>query len=126
MAETIKTDVIIAGAGMTGATLGLALANAGLEPALVDPQPFAAQLAPTFDGRASAIAFSNFRQWRALGLSEALSPHAQRIEQILVTDGRAPGASSPAPGLAHLRFDAGEIAGRSGGEPLGYMLENRR
>lgn len=126
MAATIDADVIIAGAGMTGATLGLALASAGLTPVLVDPQPFEAQLAPTFDGRASAIAFSSFRQWRALGLGEALAPHAQRIEQILVTDGRAPGAASRGPSPAFLRFDAAEIADRSDGEPLGYMLENRR
>jgi len=126
MAETIDADVIIAGAGMTGATLGLALKSAGLEPVLVDPQPFEAQLAPSFDGRASAIAFSSFRQWRALGLGETMAPHAQRIEQILVTDGRSPGAASPAPGSAFLHFDAAEIAERSEGEPLGYMLENRR
>src|SRR5215469_13778966 len=126
MSEILEADVIIAGAGMTGATLALALASAGLTPVLVDPQPFEAQLAPTFDGRASAIAFSSFRQWRALGLADALAPHAQRIEQILVTDGRAPGAASAGPGLAFLRFDAAEIADRSGGEPLGYMLENRR
>jgi 2-octaprenyl-6-methoxyphenol hydroxylase len=125
MSGAIEADVIIAGAGIAGATLGLALAKAGLEPILVDPQPFEAQLAPTFDGRASAIAFSSFRQWRALGLAEALAPHAQRIEQILVTDGRAPGAGSGAPLPAFLRFDAAEIADRSEGEPLGYMLENR-
>src|SRR5579863_851657 len=126
MTETLEADVIIAGAGMTGATLGLALASAGLTPVLVDPQPFEAQLASTFDGRASAIAFSSFRQWRALGLAEDLEPHAQRIEQIRVTDGRGPGAAAGPAGPAFLRFDAAEIAGRSGGEPLGYMLENRR
>src|SRR5580658_5189041 len=104
MSDVIHADVIIAGAGMTGATLGLALASAGLEPVLVDPQPFEAQLAPTFDGRASAIAFSSFRQWRALGLTDLLEPHAQRIEQILVTDGRAPGAASAGVGGAWLRF----------------------
>ena len=80
-------DVIIAGAGMAGATLALALAQGGLKPLLVDPAPFETQLAPTFDGRASAIAYAAFRQWRALGLADALAPHAQRIEQILVTDG---------------------------------------
>ncbi|HEY3798176.1 MAG TPA: UbiH/UbiF/VisC/COQ6 family ubiquinone biosynthesis hydroxylase [Caulobacteraceae bacterium] len=126
MSDPYDADVIIAGAGMTGATLGLALKSAGLEPLLVDPQPFDAMLAPTFDGRASAIAFSSFRQWRALGLEAALAPHAQRIEQILVTDGRAPGAAAGPPGGAVLRFDAEEIAERSHGEPLGYMLENRR
>ena len=125
MGEVLEADVIIAGAGLTGATLGLALASAGLTPILVDPQPFDLQVAPTFDGRASAISFSSFRQWRALGLGPALEPHAQRIEQILVTDGGGPGAASRGPGPAFLRFDAAEIAERSDGEPLGYMLENR-
>jgi 2-octaprenyl-6-methoxyphenol hydroxylase len=126
MSDVLHADVIIAGAGLTGATLGLALASAGLKPILVDPQPFEAQIAPTFDGRASAIAFSSFRQWRALGLGETLGPQAQRIEQILVTDGRRPGAAAgPASPGALLRFDAAEIAARSEGEPLGYMLENR-
>ncbi len=125
MAEELRFDVIIAGAGMAGATLALALKAGGLEPALVDPQPFETQRAPSFDGRASAIAFSCFRQWRALGAGEAIEPNAQRIEQILVTDGRSPGA---APGLslpAYLRFDSAEIADRVHGEPLGYMVENR-
>src|SRR5579863_4829690 len=126
MGQTLDADVIIAGAGLTGATLGLALASAGLTPILVDPQPFDAQVSPTFDGRASAIAFSSFRQWRALGVGEALAPNAQRIEQILVTDGRAPGAAAGPGRSAFLRFDAAEIAARSEGEPLGYMLENRR
>ena len=94
MTQSYDADVIIAGAGMAGATLGLALASAGLTAILVDPAPFEDQLAPTFDGRSSAIAYSSFRQWRVLGLGEALEPHAQRIEQILVTDGAAPGAAS--------------------------------
>ena len=110
---------------MAGATLALALKSGGLEPVLVDPLPFETQIAPSFDGRASAIAFSCFRQWRAVGAAELIEPHTQRIEQILVTDGRSPGA---APGLklgAYLRFDAAEIADRVAGEPLGYMVENR-
>src|SRR5579885_3150674 len=126
MTADLAADVIIAGAGITGATLGLALASAGLEVILVDPQPFEAQVAESFDGRASAIAFSSFRQWRVLGVAEALEPHAQRIEQILVTDGRTPGAAAGGGHPAFLRFDAAEIAKRSEAEPLGYMLENRR
>jgi 2-octaprenyl-6-methoxyphenol hydroxylase len=118
-------DVIIAGAGMAGATLALSLAQAGLKPVLVDPVVFEAQVAPTFDGRASAIAYAAYRQWRVLGVSHALDPHAQRIEQILVTDGRTPGAAAGGPGPFYLRFDAAEIADRSEGEPLGYLLENR-
>ena len=117
--------MIIAGAGMAGATLALALHQAGLRPLLIDPAPFDAQLAASFDGRASAIAYAAFRQWRALGLGAALEPHAQRIEQILVTDGSTPGAASAGPSPVYLRFDAAEIADRADGEPLGYLLENR-
>ena len=119
-------DVIIAGAGEAGATLALALASGGLKPLLVDPQPFDAQLAPSFDGRSSAIAYSSFRQWRAIGAGEALAPHAQRIEQILVTDGRTPGAAAGLASPAFLRFDSSEISGRIDGEPLGYLIENRQ
>lgn len=121
----LKADVIIAGAGMAGATLALSLAQAGLTPVLIDPVIFDAQLAPTFDGRSSAIAYAAYRQWRTLGLADALDPHAQRIEQILVTDGRTPGAAAGGPTPFFLRFDSAEIADRSEGEPLGYLLENR-
>ena len=117
MAAPPDADVLIAGAGMAGTTLALALASGGLKAVLIDPQPFEAQCAPTFDGRASAISFAAFRQWRALGAAAFLEPHAQRIEQIVVSQGGGPGL---------LRFDAGEIAERNSGEPLGYMLENRR
>ncbi len=118
-------DVIVAGAGMAGATFALAASQGGLDVALVDPQPFPAQTAPTFDGRATALAFSTFRMLRALGLGEALAPHACRMDRILVTDGRRPGAASKAPHHAFLRFDADEIADRTDGEPLGYLVENR-
>lgn len=124
--KTPDADVIIAGAGMAGATLALALKSGGLEPLLVDPLPFDTQLEPSFDGRSSAIAFSCFRQWRTLGLAPLLEPYAQRMDEILVTDGRSPGAASPGQTPFFLHFDSGEIADRVAGEPLGYMLENRR
>ncbi len=126
MADIERYDIVIAGAGLTGAAFALAAAQAGLRVVMVDPQPFDAQLAPTFDGRSTAIAFSTFRMLDALGLGEALRPHACRMDHILVTDGRRPGAASRAASPAFLRFDAEEIGGRTGGEPLGYMVENRR
>lgn len=119
-------DVVIAGAGMVGATFALAAAQGGLKVAMVDPQPFDVQLAPTFDGRSTAIAFSTFRMLDALGVGAALRPHACRMDRILVTDGRRPGAASRPASSAFLRFDADEIGDRNGGEPLGYMVENRR
>lgn len=124
--NTTDHDVIIAGAGLAGATFALAAAQGGLKVVLFDPQPFSLQLAPTFDGRSTAIAFSTFRMLDALGVGAALRPHACRMDRILVTDGRRPGAASRPAGSAFLRFDADEIGDRTHGEPLGYMVENRR
>ncbi|WP_295244528.1 UbiH/UbiF/VisC/COQ6 family ubiquinone biosynthesis hydroxylase [uncultured Brevundimonas sp.] len=126
MADTERYDIVIAGAGLAGAAFALAAAQGGLKVVMVDPQPFSAQLAPTFDGRSTAVAFSTFRMLDALGLGETLRPHACRMDHILVTDGRRPGAASRSASPAFLRFDADEIGGRTGGEPLGYMVENRR
>ncbi len=126
MSQSDRHDIIIAGAGMAGATFALAAAQGGLKVVLIDPQPFEAQLAPTFDGRSTAIAFSTFRMLDALGVGAALRPHACRMDRILVTDGRRPGAASRPASSAFLRFDADEIGDRTDGEPLGYMVENRR
>lgn len=119
--SAIRTEVLIAGGGMTGLTLGLALAQSGLDVIVADSEVAATQLAPTYDGRASAIAYASFRMWEALGLGPALRPHAQRIEKILVTDGRVRGG----PSLLSLSFDRKELDAREDGEALGYMLENR-
>ncbi len=118
-------DVIIVGAGMAGMTLALALESGGLKVALVEKQPFAEQLDIGYDGRASAIAYACFRQWKALGVGEALEPLACRMDEIFVTDGRLPGAATGRPLPFFLHFTAGEISDRTGDEPLGYMLENR-
>lgn len=124
--SAFDADVIVAGAGMAGVTFALAAAHGGLEVIVVDPAPFDQQLAPTFDGRASAIAYSCLRQWRVLGLGERLAPHASPIERILVTDARGAGPAAAPPWPVFLRFDAEEIAERAAGEPLGWMIENRR
>jgi 2-octaprenyl-6-methoxyphenol hydroxylase len=81
-------------------------------------------LAPSFDGRAFAIAFSSYRMWRALGLGETLDEVAQPIAEIMVTDGRlGVGSRRGGPSLLHLHFDGAEL--HQDGEPLGLMLEAR-
>ena len=73
---------------------------------VVDASRPAETLAPTFDGRAFAIAFASYRMWRALGLGEQLDAVAQPIEQIMVTDGRlGDGGRRGGPSLLHLHFD---------------------
>jgi 2-octaprenyl-6-methoxyphenol hydroxylase len=119
-------DVVIVGAGMAGMTLALALHQGGLQVALVERQSFDDILDVTHDGRASAIAYACFRQWKALGVGDALEAHACRMDEIMVTDGHLPGAASPEPLPFFLHFTASEISDRTGDEPLGYMLENRQ
>lgn len=125
MSSPYTHDVIIAGAGMAGATFGLAAAQGGLKVVMIDPQPFSAQLAPSFDGRSTAVAYATFRMLDALGVGVGLREHACRMDHILVTDGRRPSASAKPMSPAYLRFDAEEIGDANGGEPLGYMVENR-
>ncbi|BEV11662.1 UbiH/UbiF/VisC/COQ6 family ubiquinone biosynthesis hydroxylase [Asticcacaulis sp. DW145] len=120
-----QAQIIIVGAGMAGMTVALSLAKAGLTPLLVERQPLSEQIEPTFDGRASAIAYSCFRQWQTLGVGEALEGYACRMDEIVVTDAHLPGAATRAPSPFFLHFNAAEISDRSGNEPLGYMLENR-
>jgi 2-octaprenyl-6-methoxyphenol hydroxylase len=118
-------DVIISGAGMAGMTLALALAQNGLKPVLIERQPLTDQLDAGYDGRASAIAYSCFRQWNVLGVGEKLAPLSCRMDEIMVTDGHLPGAATKAPLPFYLHFRSQEISDRTGDEPLGYMVENR-
>ncbi|HTK36062.1 MAG TPA: UbiH/UbiF/VisC/COQ6 family ubiquinone biosynthesis hydroxylase [Caulobacteraceae bacterium] len=125
MSQDTTFEAVVAGGGMAGATLALALSQAGFRVAVVDAVAPETALAPDFDGRASAVAYANFRQWRALGVSAALEPVAQPLNAIVVSDGTQPGAASPARAPAFLTFDAAEIADRNDGEPLAWMIENR-
>ncbi|ESQ80977.1 UbiH/UbiF/VisC/COQ6 family ubiquinone biosynthesis hydroxylase [Asticcacaulis sp. YBE204] len=120
-----RHDIIIVGAGMAGMTVALALAKGGLDVVMVERMPLSAQVEATYDGRASAIAYSCFRQWQALGVGAALEPLSCRMNEIVVTDAHLPGAATKKPSPFFLHFDAAEISDRSGDEPLGYMIENR-
>jgi 2-octaprenyl-6-methoxyphenol hydroxylase len=119
-------DVVIAGGGLAGLTLALAMDQAGLSVAVVDALPMEAQLAPEFDGRSSALAYTSWRLFEALGVAKHLRPHVERIEHILVCDGRPYGGEKPGgPGPHTLHFDRTEISEGPDGEPLGWMSENR-
>ena len=119
-------DVVIAGGGLAGLTLALAMDQAGLSVAVVDILPIDDQLAPEFDGRASALAYTSWRMFEALGVADHLREYAQRIEHILVCDGRPYGELKPGgPGPHSLHFDRREISPEDDGEPLGWMAENR-
>ena len=111
-----KTDVFISGGGMVGLTLALALARGGLSVAIADAVPASTSLDAAFDGRVSALSYSSVRMFEALGVWPFLAPHAQPINDILVSDaglGRAPSPFT-------LHFDHREI-----GVVMGFIAENR-
>ena len=110
--EALSTDVFIAGGGMVGMTLGVALADAGLAVVVADAESPEAAVAPAFDGRASAIAYASYRLLERTGVWRHLAPEAQPIEEIRVSDGAS---------RFFLHFDQAEL----GEGPLGYMAENR-
>ncbi len=108
-------DVVIAGAGLNGTTLALALTSAGLSVTLVDPAK--ARAPKSNDGRAYALALSSQRVLKALGVWTDLAADAGPILDVKVTDGRAgEGASPLAMELDHALIDEG---------PMGFMVEDR-
>lgn len=110
-------DVLIAGGGLNGPALALALSQAGLSVAVVDPRPAEARATDTFDGRAYALAVSSQRLLKALGLWDGLAPNSQPIRQVKASQGRAGEGAAP----FFLHFDSAET--EEG--PVGHMLEDR-
>jgi len=91
----MAADVMIAGGGFVGLSLGLALAQEGLEVVLADPVPPPEAQMPGFDGRVSALSYASVRMLRALGVWQGIAAEAQPIETILVTDAGLERAPSP-------------------------------
>jgi 2-octaprenyl-6-methoxyphenol hydroxylase len=108
------TDVLIAGGGLAGLALALALRQAlspGFAVTLVDPE-----LVRGEDPRASAIAAAPRRMFEALGVWDAVAGEAEPILDMVITDSRVEDAVRP----VFLTF-AGEI---EPGEPFAHMIEN--
>lgn len=111
------TDILIAGGGLNGSALALALAGVGFSVTIVDPVPPADKRSDDFDGRGYALALTSQRLLQAIGIWPEVAGDAQPILQIKVSDGRAGEGASP----FVLEFDHGEI--EEG--PMGYMVEDR-
>jgi len=105
-------DIVIAGGGMVGSSLALALAPLGLRVAVVEPVPRSAEAQPSFDDRSTALSRSTQRMFEAMGLWDDIAAAATPIESIHVSDkGRF--------GFSHI--DAKE----QGVAALGYVVINR-
>jgi 2-octaprenyl-6-methoxyphenol hydroxylase len=83
-----RSDVVIAGGGLVGRTLALALAKLapqGFRIALIDAEPAGAEGGPE-DARALALSAATRNLFAALDLWPLLAPKAQAITSIEITD----------------------------------------
>lgn len=107
-----KYDVVIAGGGMIGTSLALALAPLSLRVAIVEPVPRAAAEQPSFDDRSTALSRSTQRMYSAMGLWDDILAAATPVTRIHVSDqGRF--------GFSHIDAEEQQV------EALGYVVINR-
>jgi 2-octaprenyl-6-methoxyphenol hydroxylase len=114
---TWDADILIAGGGLNGPALALALAQGGFRVTVVDARPAPARAEAGFDGRAYALAIASVRLLTAIGVWPRVADKAQPMLEIKASDGRAGEGAAP----FFLHFDAAEI--EEG--PVGHMLEDR-
>nr|WP_298721618.1 2-octaprenyl-6-methoxyphenyl hydroxylase [uncultured Steroidobacter sp.] len=108
----LVVDVAIAGGGLVGASLALALAKLQLRVALIEAAPFGAVEQPSFDERTTAISNGSRRIFEALGVWPLIEREATAIRRIHVSDqGR----------FGFTRIDARE----QGLSALGHVVVNR-
>lgn len=113
---TRSADIIIAGGGLNGLSLALALRSANFDVTVIDPLAVKARETAGFDGRSYALSIASKRVLTALGVWSQI-PSTQPILEIKITDGRPGEAPSP----LMLAFDHAEI--EEG--PMGFMAEDR-
>ena len=105
-------DIVIAGGGMIGTSLALALGPLGLQVAIIEAVARTEAAQPSFDDRSTALSRSTQRMFEAMGLWPDIVAAATPIRSIHVSDqGRF--------GFSHI--DAEE----QGVEALGYVVINR-
>ena len=108
----MKYDIVIAGGGMVGASLALALAPLKLRVAVVEPVPRAADAQPSFDDRSTALSRSTQRMYEAMQLWDDIAAAATPVTRIHVSDkGRF--------GFSHIEAVEQQV------EALGYVVINR-
>lgn len=105
-------DIVIAGGGMIGTSLALALAPLGLRVAVVEAVARKESAQPSFDDRSTALSRSTQRMFEAMGLWPRIVAASTPIHRIHVSDqGRF--------GFSHIDAEEQKV------EALGYVVINR-
>lgn len=105
-------DVVIVGGGPTGLAVAAGIGQAGGRVLLVEQERLGHMVAPSFDGRVTAIALGSKRQLDSYGAWEHMAGQAEPILEIEVSEKNSP---------ATVHYDHRDV----GVEPFGWIVENR-
>ena len=112
MREASDYDIIIAGGGMIGTSLALALSPLGVRVAMVEVVARSEPEQPSFDERSTALSRSSQRMFTALDLWDEIKAASTPIQSIHVSEkGRF--------GFSHIDAEEQKV------EALGYVVINR-
>ena len=103
----LRTEVLVAGAGLTGLTAATAFASAGIDCRIVDP----AAGGPRSDARTTAVTCGSQRLYATLGVWRGLRGRTQPIRRIRVAEGDVP---------LFLHFECDDL----GEGPVGHIVRN--
>ncbi len=112
MKPETTVELAIVGGGLSGLTLGIACAAAGIETVIIDRENPEKLLSAPYDGRTTAVAYGSKQVLSGIGAWDKLTSEAEPIREIRVADGESP---------LFLHYDHRAL----GSEPLGYIVENR-
>ena len=105
-------DIAIAGGGMVGATLALALRDSGYRIALIEPVAHGQAGQPSYDDRGIALSLASARVLRHIGIWDQVRRTATPIRHVHVSEQSRFGC---------VRLDAASL----GAEALGYVVVAR-
>jgi 2-octaprenyl-6-methoxyphenol hydroxylase len=110
--DTLDYDIIIAGGGMIGTSLAVALAPLAFKVAVIEPVARDLRMQPSFDDRSTALSRSSQRMFQAMGLWPEIAAAGTPIRSIHVSEkGRF--------GFSHIDAAQQRV------EALGYVVINR-
>ncbi len=112
-----EVEVLVIGGGMVGMSLAVALADAGIETAVVERYAPGHELDENFDGRTSSLAHASAMIFEGLGVWPYLASEAGPIYDIRVVDGNLKDGISS----LFLHYNHEDV----GDDPFGYIVENR-
>ncbi len=117
--QTLETDILIAGGGLAGATLALAVAQLApgyritvTEAFPLSETPAPEDYQPSYDARSTALSWGSRQIFERLGLWSAIEPQAAPIRHIHVSERGRLGVTRLAAADHHL-------------PALGYVADNR-